>query len=56
MSTKTNIQWADSKGLLINLKHSHGGRWDEWLRKPDLKPRESPAHFHQYRQRKDTNK
>lgn len=40
----------------INLKHSHGGRWNEWPQKPDLRSREFPAHLHQYRQRKDTNK
>lgn len=39
------------RGNPINLKHSHGGRWEEWPNQPDLRCREFPAHFHLHGER-----
>lgn len=35
-------------GKQVQLKHSHGGNWDEWPSSPNLKLRQFPKYFHQY--------
>ncbi len=42
---------VDASGTAIKLKDSHGGNWDEWedAGLSDLKLREFPEYFHQYR-------
>ena len=37
------------QGQPINLKNTHGGDWDEWPSEPDLKCRDFPRNFYDYR-------